>query len=106
MNSFAYMVISAKGKRNVANAATYFRQGHFLFYFSRGFNKVNSVIVMLFYTCCYGKNVRVKDDVLRIITNLLSQYFIRSFANLYFSLFGICLAFFVKSHYYDRSAIT
>ena len=98
MHGFSHMVISTKGKRNIADPATYLSQRHQLLYFLCCFYEVNCIVIVFFNTCCYRKNVGVKNDFLWVVAYLLGQNFISPVANFYFSFFGIGLPFFIKSH--------
>jgi hypothetical protein len=47
----------------------------------------------------------IEDDILRIKANLFRQYFISTMTDLHFTLLGICLSLFIKSHYDTEAAI-
>ena len=36
---------------------------------SGGLNKVNTILIMLLHTCCYGEDIGVKDDVIGVKAN-------------------------------------
>ena len=98
------MVVAAKRKRNVADATAYLGEGHQLLDAAGAFNKVYSIVVVLFNTRGDCKYVRVKNDVLRVEAYFFDQDFESAVANFHFSCFGIGLAYFVESHYNNRSA--
>ena len=71
MYGFPNVFITAERKRNIAYTATHFGKRHRLLYFTGCLNKIYCIIIMLFNTCCNGKNIGIKNNILRKITHLL-----------------------------------
>ena len=72
---------------------------------ARGVDEINRVVVVLFNARRDGKDVRVKNNVFRRKIKLINQHAVSTLANFDFSLVGIGLAFFVKSHDHGCSTI-
>src|SRR5262249_3819446 len=70
VHGFTNMIITTKGKGEVADTATYFCQWQLLLDDLRSFNEINGIIIMFFQAGGNCKYVRVKDDILRVIANL------------------------------------
>ena len=68
-------------------------------------NEVHSIIIMFVHTRSYGKDVRVKDNIMRIKAHFLNQKLIS--AGTHFNLTFVCirLSSFIKSHYYGSRTI-
>ncbi len=77
----------------------------FAFDIFTGADKIHRIIIMLFNAGGYGKDIGVKDDVFRRKTDLFSQNFISTTANLDFARAGIRLTNLIKGHYDHRSAV-
>src|SRR5690606_12633693 len=69
------------------------------------FDIINSIVVMLFYSCRDCQNIRIKYYIMRRKTDFFCQNVIRSFTDLNSSFVTIRLPFLVKSHYNDSSSI-
>ena len=68
-------------------------------------DKVDSVIIVLFDTRSYSKNIRVKNNIMRIESYLINQQTVSPLTDFYFTGSSICLSFFVESHYHSSSTI-
>ena len=101
MNGFTHGIVASKRKRNIGHTTTYFSKWHLLFNNAGSFNKIDGVIIMLFNTCGYCKNIGIENNILRVESYLFYQYFIRACTNFYFTVLGIGLSYFIKSHYND-----
>ena len=55
---------------------------------------------MLFYSGSDGENVGIEDYILRVHPGFFGEETVGSGADLYLSVEGCCLTFFVKCHYY------
>ena len=53
---------------------------------------------MLLYTCCHGKNVRVKNNVFRRETDFFSQELICSCTDFYLTVISVGLPHLIKGH--------
>ena len=80
--------------------------GQILTYPARSPDKVYGIVIMFVHTRSYGKDVRVKNDIVRIETDFLNQKLIGTGANFNLTFISICLPFFIKSHHYGRCTIS
>ena len=99
MDSFSYCFIPSKRERYIRYTTTYFCQRHFLLDDFCSFNKIYCIVIVLFYTCSYCKNVGIKNNILRIKSYFFNQYLISSFTNFHLTILRISLSYFIKSHY-------
>ena len=60
---------------------------------------------MFVHTRSYGKNVGVKDNIMRIEAHFLNQKLISTGTHFNFALVRIRLPFFIKSHYYGSRTV-
>ncbi len=66
MNSFSNLIVTAKSKRDIGNPAGYARVRKFGFNRLGRVDKIQRVIIMLIDSCRDGKNIGIKNDVIRI----------------------------------------
>ena len=66
MHCFTHRVVTTEGEGYVRNTAGDFGAGKVLLDPLSGIEKIDRVVVVLFNTRGNGKNVRVKNDVLRV----------------------------------------
>ena len=61
---------AAEGEGDIAEAAADQRIGQILFDPGNGFNKINSIVIMLLHSRTNCQYIRIKNDILRFETNL------------------------------------
>src|SRR5690606_8672033 len=105
MHSFTNRIITSEGERQITYTTTYSYQRHQLFNTSGSIDKVYRITIMLLQSCSNGKNVRIEYDILRFKSYFFCEYFISPMAYFYFTIFGIGLPFFIKSHYHYGGSI-
>ena len=73
VESSSNRLVPSKGKRQVRNATRNLTSRAQTLYLTRRVDKVNRVVVVLFHAGTDGKNIRVKDDILRVEANLFDE---------------------------------
>ena len=99
------MIIAAEGKRKITHPAADLSERQIFFYPPRGFNIIDTIIVVLLHSRRYCENIGIKNNVLRWEADFFGKNVISTLANLDFSFKSIGLAFFIKRHNNDRSTI-
>src|SRR5688572_23505010 len=105
MHGFTYLLIPSKAKGNVAHTTANMSMRKVLAYPRCSTKKINCVISVLFDACSNGKNIGIKDDILRVKLYLINEDVVSSLANRYSSFVRIRLAIFIKSHHHNGRAI-
>ena len=105
MHSFSHFIVSSKRKRNITHTSTNSCSRKVIFYPFCSFKKIYRIIIVLRNSCCYRKNIWIKNNVLRRKFHLIHQDIIRSFTNLNSSFVVIGLSIFIKSHNYSCGTI-
>ena len=67
MDCLANNVVTPKGKREIAYTTTHLDTGTRVLNNLDGFNEINRVVVMLLESSCNCQNIRIKNDVVRVI---------------------------------------
>ena len=98
MNRFAYCIVAAKRERYVRYTAAYHGVRQCLCDLLCRFNERYSIVIVLFNTSSDGKDIRIKDDVLRQEANFVNQYVVSAGTYSDLTLCAICLAVLVKRH--------
>ena len=106
VNRLARWVVTPEAKRYVRNTARNFGVRQVLANPSRRFNKINRVVVVLLDTRCNSENIGIENNIFWWVAHLINQYPVSSRTNFSFALKGIGLAFFIKGHDDNSSAIT
>ena len=106
MHSLANRIIATEGKRDVADAAAHAGVGEVFLDPARGIDECVRVVVMLFDAGCDGKDVGIKNDVLRRESHFIDKHAVGALADLNFALETISLSLFVEGHDDRRGAIS
>ena len=106
VHRFAYGVVAAKRKRNIADAAADARTWQVLFDPARRFDEIDGVIAMLVETRRDCQNVRIENDVVRGKPGLLRQQIVGARADFDLALEGVGLAFLVERHHDGGCAVS
>src|SRR3954453_15421762 len=106
MHCFAHGFITPERKGYITYTTTHLCKRHSLFNDPGSFYKIYCVVVVLFNTSSNGKNVRVKNDILRCKAYFIYQYIICFGANVYTAVECVCLPLFIKCHHYYRCSKT
>ena len=104
VHSLTEVVISAEGEREVRESSTDSCSGKILTNPFCCFNKVTSVVSMLFYSSGYGEHIRVKDNVFWLHTSFFHKETIRPLSNGDTATIVGCLPFFVEKHNHNGSS--
>ena len=99
VHGLAYLVVSAKGKRQVADAARHVYLWHLLVYRFASSYKGTAVVVVLRHARGHRQHVGVKDDVLRRETDAFEQR-VCAACHGHFAFVGVCLTVLVKQHHH------
>jgi hypothetical protein len=84
MHRFAHHIITTKRKRDIAHATADFCSGAQLLDLTGRINKVDRIFIMLFDARCYGKNIGIKNNILRFEADLFGKNTKRPRTDLYF----------------------
>ena len=106
MDRLTYRVITAERERHVGDAAGDQRMRQLACDVFAGADKVLRIVIVLFDTGRYRKDIGVKDDIFWREADLFGENFVSATANLNFAFAGVGLAHFVKGHHHYRGAIT
>ncbi len=98
MHGFAYGFVSAEGEGEITDPTADVGEGHAFFDGARSFDEIDAVIIMLFESGGYGKNIRIEDDVLRCVMQFLGEEIVGALADLDFSFLAVGLTFFIEGH--------
>ena len=105
MHRLAHAVVSAKRKRNVTDPAADLGQGQRRLDDARGLDEAHCVVVVLIHAGSDGKDVRIKNNVLRWKTYFARQQIVRTRTNLNTTLCAVGLALLVERHHYNCRAV-
>ena len=105
VHGFTYVIISPEWKWKIADTATDMCSRQIFTNPSRCIDKVNGIVIMLFYACSNGKHIGIKNYVLWIKTDFVHEKMISTLTNLYFTGRGVSLPFLVECHYHDCRTI-
>ena len=100
VHGLAYLIITAEGERQVADAAAGLRQGQILLDPLDGTDEIDGVGLMLLEARADGEDVYVEDDVLWRETDG-SQQFIGTLGDGCLTLEGGGLSFLIEGHHHD-----
>ena len=100
VHGLTHSVVSAKRKRNVADAAADLCQGQRRLDDACGLYKTHRIVIVLLHPGGNGKDIRVKNNVLWWESDFPCQQFIRSRANLDAAIGVVGLALLVECHHH------
>src|SRR5690606_32363053 len=105
VHGFANLLISAEGKRDVADASAHVSVWEVFPNPLSCPEEIKRVVAMFFNACSYRKNIRIKDDVLRRKLNHVNQQIIGALADGYSTFKRVGLTGFIKSHHHHRCTV-
>ena len=106
MEGAAHGLVAPEGERQVGDATANLATRAESLDFARSVDEVNSVVVVLFHTSTNRQNIRIKDDVLRVETNLLHQELVSAAADAHLFSLGGRLTLLIERHHDDSGAVT
>src|SRR4051812_8159843 len=102
MHRLADDIVAAKGKTDVAYAAADLAARANLLDLPRGLDEIDRVVVVLLHPSRDGENVRIKNDLCRLKSDLFSQQLERPLANTNLIRDFDRLPLLVKGHHHHR----
>ena len=105
VDGFAHVVIAAKRKGDIADAAADQRAGADFFDAADSLDKVERVGGVFLHAGGDGEDIGVEDNIVRGDTDFLCQNFVGALADAHLVVYFRRLALFVKGHHDDGSAI-
>ena len=75
--------------------------GQILFDPVSGLDKVQTISIVFFNTCSYGKHIRIKNNIFGRKANLVNQNIIAALTNLLATFKVIGLTLLIKGHYHN-----
>ena len=102
----AHGLVAAEGEGQVGHASADFATRAETLDLASSVDEVNAVVVVFFHARADRKNVRVKDDVLRVEAKLFDQELVSAAANAHLLSFSRRLPFLVERHHDDGGAVT
>ncbi len=105
MHGLAQRGISTKRERKIAQPSAYLGTGQIAFNPSHGANEIQSVTVMFFKPCGYGKDVWIEYYIFGRKRSLLGEKPVSAGAHLRLTLIYISLPLFVKGHHHHGGTL-